>query len=178
METGGAEPLAVELALPGGRKAGARIEWDRGALLALSSADGTEAAESPWELRGEIAWDEVSALRVISAAFGEGSLLVLASLRPKASSGHDLEAVHGLAVHGADVEPLGEVLLSTEYDAAGLPRRIVAEIRTGAAPLRLAGDRAGEVRETGERITHEAVPMTFRLAGEEGRGLHERLLGK
>lgn len=171
-----ADQPAVELALPDRRGTGARIEWNPERVRSL--ADGDQAPESPWELRGEIAWEEVSALRVVSVALGDGSLLAIASLRPRGPDGHDVEVVRGIVIHGEEIEPLGEVLLSTEYDPAGLPRRIGAEIRSeaDAAPLRLAGDRDGEASATGEEVAHETVPMRFRLAGGEGRGLHERVL--
>ena len=72
---------------------------------------------------------------------------------------------------------LTEVLLSTEYDAAGLPARIGLELwaEPDSPPLRVAADREGEVAVSWDGARREAARMSFRLDGTGGIGEYELL---
>jgi hypothetical protein len=169
MET--ADPIILELETSPG--ASARIEWDPERLRALRSP---RIETGCWRLGGEPDWSAVSALRVISAAFEDGRLLALAAIRPAGAEGHGEESVGGVIVQpdGSRAE-LASALISAEYDAEGVPRRIGLELYTDPeeAPLRGAGDRLPERIERGNGS--HVVPMDFRLEGTPGTGLLERL---
>lgn len=150
-----ADELAVELG-------DLRVVWDADLLGALSG----EGAGSPWRLEGEPDWGAVAALRVISAAFADGSAIAVAALRPAGASGHDAETVAALLI-GPDGEPRAprEVLISTELGPGGEPRRLGLEIYEDedSAPVRVAADGARE--------------MSFRVDGTSGHGLYEVVTG-
>jgi hypothetical protein len=170
------EALPIVLEAPGGG-ALLRLAWDRGE--ARSRPRRSEAPEeSPWRLESEIDWDAVEGLRLISAVFEDGQALALATLRPRGTTGHDRDRVaHHLERAGAPIA-LTEALLSTEYDAGGLPRRIGVELwaEPGSPPLRLAGDRRGEVEvRDDDQVRREVARMSFRLDGAGGQGAYELL---
>jgi hypothetical protein len=147
---------------------GIALEWDLEALRALAGDD----PERPWRLDGEPGWEEVEALRVISAAFEDGRALALASLLAAGAAGHG-EALVGAALvdpEGAVAE-IAEALVSTEYDAEGRPRRLGLELypNPDSVPLRIAADRR---QAEGERVA-----LDLRLDGTAGRGLLETVGG-
>lgn len=170
-----AEAVSITLEVPGGG-APLRLTWDRGAAESPSvHADGPGG--SAWQVEGEIDWMAVEGLRLISAAFEDGQALALAALRPRGDAGHDRDRVaHHLEQSGEPVA-LTEALLSTEYDARGLPRRVGVELwaEPGSPPLRLAGDRRGEVEVRDNEVRHELARMSFRLEGAGGSGTYELL---
>jgi hypothetical protein len=163
----GAETLAVELGA--GRGRATRVEWNADALAALR--EGTEVSARAWRVEGEPAGE----LRVVAAALEDGTMLGVAALRPAGAAGHDAEEVAGIVSRpGADPAAASEVRLSTEYDAAGHPRRIGVELFTDpdAPPLRAAGDRheGSGADSSGDR---ELVSMEVRSEGHGGSGLYE-----
>ena len=149
---------------------GLAVRWDESKLAAPTATEGA----STWELDGAVDWERFDLLRVISAAFADGGALAIASLAPKGRAGHGDETVRALLTP-ADGESaaLAEALLSTEYDAAGVPRRIGLELyaEPDSAPRRVAADRI-EARAEGTRQT---VRMAFRMDGVSGTGLYELL---
>ena len=152
---------------------GARVEWAPDALRALAGAAEPAAA---WRLEGELDWDAIESLRVVSAAFEDGRLLAVVAVRPAGAAGHDQQHLRGVLIEPeGEVFELAEALLSTEYDAAGAPARIGLELYTDpdpdAVPLRVAADRERPGTETEPGRT--AIPMGFRLEGARGDGLLE-----
>jgi hypothetical protein len=166
----GDDAVELELGSPGGA---IRVSWELPAIRELAaSANG----EAPWSLAGEPSDGEL--LRVLSAAFEDGTALGLAALRPGSAAGHGDEDVAAfLARAGQEPQAILEPRLSTEYDAAGRVRRAGIElwIEEAGPPARGAGDRerALEVRRAG--LAGEAVRMGFRLDGVPGVALYELL---
>lgn len=167
-----AEVVGVELVSPGGEPL--RLEWDAGALDALRAP--LDEAKATWRLSGELDWDAVEALRVVSGRFEDGRTLAVGGLRPAGSEGHGGEVLAGLLDSSERLES-GAVLLSTEYGPDGLPRRVGLELRTGAdgVPLRVAADveRAETAVEGGVR--HVRAALKLRLDGTGGVGVYEIL---
>jgi hypothetical protein len=172
METPEQASIAVELTV-GGEPLWLR--WDPG--LPAPSGEGDDAAASPWNLDGEPDWERLDGVRLVSARFEDGRALALAAARPRGAKGHDEDQVVAKLV-GPDGEetPIDEALLSVEYDPDGEVRRLGVELWTesGSPPLRVAADRDAEV-DPGAPSARHAVPMTFRLDGGHGVGLHELL---
>ena len=152
---------------------GVRVRWDAGAVAAYASAE----PERAWSLEGSLT-PKHSALRVLSGATADGSILLLAAARPAETEAHDSELIGALLVEdGGNVVAMDEVLLSTEYTADGAVRRITLELyREGDDyPLRGGGDAAST--SAGERDGHraESATLRFRLDGSEGAALYEIL---
>ena len=132
--------LVLELAEAAGEPV--RIAWD---LDALGSVAERDAPGRPFELHG-VDPGHWELARVLSAAFADGRLLGIASLRPRDAAGHGEDATGGALVRDGEAAPLDEVLLSVEYGADREPRRLGLEIyeRADSLPLRIAGDRTRE----------------------------------
>jgi hypothetical protein len=164
------EAFAVEFETPEGERID--IGWDEAALAGLDAADGV-GATAPWLLDGELDWDEVELIRVLSARFDDGRLLGVAAIRPQGAEGHGDELVVSALV-GPDggVEPVSETLFSVEYDGDGNPRRAGLELYRGegSIPLRAAGE-ATTAESTAEgSLARTSAALRMRLAGTQGFG--------
>ncbi|CAN5455195.1 hypothetical protein BH10ACT11_BH10ACT11_05050 [soil metagenome] len=144
------------------------VHWDEDALEAISESDGSLAAR-PWHLHGEPPAG-ASAMRVLSARLDNGSLLLIAALRPEDADGHDAEQPSGLMLDGDGLRETYEVLLSTEYDRAGSPRRVSLEIypEEDSYPVRAAGDTVAVGSEESDGWRRDTAQLKFRLDGREG----------
>ena len=164
--------LAVELVSPAGEEL--RIEWDEAALAGLDpEAGGGEL----WRLAGELDWDEVESLRVLSGRLEDGRAVAIAALRPAGAAGHGEEAIAGAIVHDSGAEELTEVLLSTEYGPDSDVRRVGLELypEEDAMPLRVAGDAASAAAEAEGEVRRLRVTLRLRAAGTRGAGVFDVL---
>jgi hypothetical protein len=146
------------------------FEWNPDSLGHL---DGELGDPTPWQLEGELDWDEVDLIRVLSARFDDGRLLGLAALRPAGAAGHGEEiVVSALVDPEGRVEPVAETLLSVEYDGSGLPRRAGLELYRGegSIPLRVAGNATGSERDSQGQLERISTALSLRLTGAAGRG--------
>jgi hypothetical protein len=152
---------------------GLAIEWPLDALM--RSADAADPSAPPvWELAGELDWDEVESLRLITAAVGEAALAMVV-VRPAGASDHGGDGIAAAIARPNDAEGAQEAFLSSEYDEAGALRRLGVELwLSSGAGKRIAADRAGTgaESETGA-LRRQVTPLAVRLDGEQGRGLHE-----
>jgi hypothetical protein len=164
------EAFAVEFETPEGDRLD--IGWDSEALTRLDE-QAAAGPNTPWLLDGELDWDEVELIRVLSAKFDDGRLLGVAAIRPKGAEGHGDELVVSALVDAdGAVEPVSETLLSVEYDGAGKPRRAGLELYRGegSIPLRAAGD-ATAIETTGDgSLERTSAALRMRLAGAQGVG--------
>jgi hypothetical protein len=130
------------------------------------------SAPPAWRLDGELDWDEVELIRVLSARFEDGRLLGLVALRPAGSEGHGQEFVVSVLVNDGEATPVDESLLSVEYDGAGLPRRVGLELYRpeGGIPLRVAGEVTAANREPDGALQRTSAEVSLRLAGGPGAG--------
>jgi hypothetical protein len=151
------------------------FEWDETTLTQLTepAADG----KPEWTLAGEIDWDEIEAIRLLGGRFEDGRTLAVGAIRPAGADGHGDEIAIGALRDEEGPVPLEEVLISTEYDAAELPRRVGLELfREGEKiPLRVAGDvRNAASLEEGAVHRLRAI-LELRLDGTPGVGVYEIL---
>jgi hypothetical protein len=140
------------------------LRWDADALRSPAE----ERPERAWSLQGQLGG---GLLRVVSAAFADGTVLGLAALRPRGSDRHADEEVAGVLVgDDGEQEILHEPLLSTEYGPDGAPRRLGIEVIDPEAGIarRVAADRVA-----GEPSDSRLVRMRFRMHGVEGEGTYE-----
>ncbi len=157
-----AEGIAIELA------PGIRVAWDD-----LDQTRTDLAADEPfaqWSLHGELGSGH-TALKVLTASAGKGSLLLLAGARPDRADGHDAENPQAVLVSGSgELKAIEEALVSTQYSASGAIERVTVELypEDDDYPVRGAGDvrRASAADEGALRREH--AWLDFRLDGEVG----------
>jgi hypothetical protein len=168
-----AEAVAIEFETPGGEPL--RVEWQADALADASPE--TAHSSRAWRLEGELDWDQVEALRVLSAGLDDGRGLALAALRPAGAAGHGEELVAALLVADGVAEEVDEALLSTEYGPDGLPRRVGLELYRAedAIPLRMAADVTGSEVEREGGIADVRATLELRPEGTRGAGVYEIL---
>jgi hypothetical protein len=160
------EGVSVEFESPSAERL--RVDWPLDRLRNLEPS----GAETVWERAGELDWDEIDAVRVLSGRFEDGRLLAVAAVRPSGAQGHGDDAAFGVLVEGGEPESLAEVLISSEYAADGSLRRIGLELyrEQDGLPLRVAGDVTGASRHRDGGVDHEAVVLELR-AGGPGAGV-------
>jgi hypothetical protein len=162
------DAFAVEFSDPAGDRLG--FGWDPERLAKL---DGELGPQTPWLLDGELDWDEIEMIRVLSARFDDGRFLGVVALRPEGAEGHGEEVVAAAMVNSeGSVEPISETLLSIEYDGGGTPRRAGLELyrSEGSIPLRVAGDAGTIDRTTDAGLERQSAALRMRLAGSGGVG--------
>ncbi len=163
------EVVALEFTDPAGDPL--RIEWSAEALAALVAPQLD--AEPPWTLAGELDWDEVEGLRIVSARLGPDRLLAVGALRPKGAGGHGEEVVAGALGDALEFQQLDESLLSTEYGPDGAVRRIGLELYrdADALPIRIAGDVIASSSDRHGSVRRHTAAFELRSAGDEGIGV-------
>lgn len=167
------ELSAVELRPPAGEPVA--VEWDAAELAELRP--GLTAELRLWRLRDELDWGRVAALRVLSGRLADGRGLAIAALRPRPSAGHADDVCAGLIGSGPELEPLREVLFSTEYGPDGRPRRIGLELLAAGSelPLRVAGDAREVSAAARDALSRERVELELRISDSSGAGVLEIL---
>jgi hypothetical protein len=170
-----AEAVAVEFTDPAGDPL--RVEWRADLLAALDPASPPEAPV--WKLAGDLDWDEVETLRVLSGRLADGRLIAIAALRPVGADGHGDELRRGLIGPPDGLEALAESLLSTEHGADELPRRIGLELyrEPDGLPLRIAGEATASTTEERANVRRVSTVLVLRASGEDGTAVLD-LLGR
>lgn len=163
------DDLVFEFADPAGDSL--RISWDGEALANLDP--GARAESPPWALAGELDWDEIAALRMLSARLPDGRLIAIVALRPVAATGHGDEVMTGAVARADGFEGLEQTLLSTEYDAEGLPRRVGLELypEERGMPMRVAGEVTDTAVAEHGGVRRLSALLTLRSAGMAGVGV-------
>ena len=163
------EAVAIELTDPAGEPL--RIEWTTEALAALDPAASDQAPV--WRLGGELDWDEVEALRVVSGRLDDGRLLAIAAVRPVDARGHGEEVVAGVLGDSTGFDPLAEALLSTEYGSDGLPGRVGVELyrEGGELPVRIAADVTATAAGEQGGVRRTSAALALRASGSAGAGI-------
>ena len=168
-----ADTVSVEFESPSGDEV--RFEWE---LDALRDFDPAAADPPAWRLSGELDWDEVELVRVLTARFEDGRMLAVAALRPAGAAGHGEEGVAGALIDAdGGVEQLDEVLISTEADGAGVLQRVGLELYQPDAgmPMRVAGEPTARSSHVDGRLEHEHAALELRAHGVGGVGALELL---
>ena len=136
-----------------------------------------EELSSPWRLEGRLGTG-YTALRVLTAATREGSLLLVGAARPEGADGHDSEQPQAVLVsRSGDVKTFEEALVSTQYSASGAIERVGLELYAQGDdyPLRGAGDAIESgATEEGE-VRRDRARLDFRLDGKPGHATLEIL---
>ncbi|MQA73647.1 MAG: hypothetical protein GEU88_04735 [Solirubrobacterales bacterium] len=167
------EAVALEFQAPSGETV--EVEWRSDRLAELEPTVGP--GEPAWRLGGELDWDEVEALRAVSARLDDGRLLVLASLRPRGAAGNGEELTSGALGDDGGFQQLAETLLSVEYGADGEARRIGLELYPSAdsIPVRIAGDATAAASSHEGGVERRSTAFALRSAGAGGAAILDRL---
>jgi len=164
------EAVGIELTSPSGEPL--RVSWPLASLEPQRAGDPGE-----WRLEGELDWDEVDALRTLTARLPDGRALVLAAIRPAGAPGHGDEVIAALLVAKGAAAEASDPLLSVQLGPDGLPTRLGLELDAGgdALPLRIAADVTGASREREGELDHVRAALAVRLDSKGASGSYEVL---
>ena len=167
------EALGLEFESPTGDAL--RFEWQPAAFEGLDTS--AAPSEPVWTLGGELDWDEIGSVRVLSARLGDGRLLAVVALRPAGAEGHGDDLVAGAIGDGQSFAGVDQPLLSTEYDAAGQPRRVGLELYPGddGLALRVAADVTAATGSASGGVGRVTAALAVRSPGGEGAGVFDLL---
>lgn len=148
-----------------------RIAWSGEALAELDPA--AQDRQPAWQLGGELDWEAVEALRIVSARLGDERTVAVVALRPSAATGHGDEIVSGALGDDDGFDGLERTLLSTEYGPDGLPRRVGLELyrEDAGLPLRVAGEATATAISDEGDVRRLSAALELRCAGLAGVGV-------
>jgi hypothetical protein len=161
------EPTVIAVELAEGH-APIRLRWEPG------EDPEAAAADSQWRVESQPDWDRLEGIRTVSARFEDGRVLGVVSLRPRGAPGHGDDLVIARLVDpDGQVTSIEEALVSVQYDADGIPRRLGIELwpDPDSAALRVAADRKEDAEAQAGEGT--AVALAFRLDGTAGSGVYQ-----
>ncbi len=168
-----ADGLTLEFTDPSGDPL--RFDWQADALSAL---DPTGPGSEPvWRLGGELDWDEVETVRVLSGRLDDQRSLAIVALRLRGAAGHGDEVVAGALSDGVGFDQLAEILFSTEYAADGAPARVGLELYRdeAAIALRVAGDVVATAAAEQAGVRRVSAALELRSGGDAGAGVLDLL---
>ena len=121
------------------------------------------------------AWDELDALRSITAVFDPENAFLALARRPRGALGHDAEEVSAWLLSEGEVVDLTEARLSTVYDGNGRQRSAGLELWVAEQdfPLRGSGTVVAGTSLALEGLDVHAAAFRWRMDDREGAGAYE-----
>jgi hypothetical protein len=130
------------------------------------------------ETREPPPWDELDALRSVSALLDEEHAVLALARRPRDSRGHGDELVRAWLLEGGELVQVEDARISTVYDGDGRQRSAGLELWLPGEdfPRRGSGSAiAGSSLELDGLTVHVAV-FRWRVEGREGTGAYELMV--
>lgn len=127
------------------------------------------------ETQAPLAWDELDALRSVSAVFDRDHAFLAVARRPRGARGHGQEEVSAWLLHGGRPLPTEDARLSTVYDGEGRQRSAGLELWTAGEdfPRRLSGTAVAGSSLQLEGVDVHAAVFRWRMEDREGAGAYE-----
>ena len=123
-------------------------------------------------------WEELDALRSVSALVDENHALLAIARRPRGAVGHGKELVSARLLEDGTMREVSEARISTVYDGGGRQRSAGLELWLGDEEFPHRGSGlvvAGSSLELEEIEVHAAI-FRWRLDGREGIGAYELMV--
>jgi hypothetical protein len=120
-------------------------------------------------------WDELDALRTVSALVDDGNALLALAQRPRGAAGHGQELVHAALLKDGELLDVEEARISTVYDGDGRQRSAGLELWLPGEEFSHRGSGqviAGSSLELEAVRVHAAI-FRWRLDGRDGIGAYE-----
>ncbi len=127
------------------------------------------------ETRKPPAWDQLEALRSVSAVFDREHAFLATARRPRGAAGHDAEDVAAWLLHDGRSLTIEDARLSTVYDGAGRQRSAGFELWIAGEdfPRRISGTVAAGSSLQLEGVNVHAAIFRWRMEDREGAGAYE-----
>jgi hypothetical protein len=120
-------------------------------------------------------WEELDALRAVSALFDSDHAVLAVARRPRGAPGHGRELITAALLTGGELRSVEDARLSTVYDGDGRQRSAGMELWMPGEdfPRRLAGEVAGGTTLELPGLQVNASVFDWRMEGREGMGSYE-----
>lgn len=127
------------------------------------------------ETREPPVWDELDALRGLTALFDEENAVLALARRPRGAIGHGQEDVAAWLVSGGEARKVDDARISTVYDGDGRQRNAGLELWMHGEdfPRRLSGTAATGTTLSLEGLRVNAAVFSWRMEGRDGAGAYE-----
>ena len=121
------------------------------------------------------AWDELDALRSVSAVFDSDHAFLAVARRPRGAPGHGQEEVAAWLLHDGKPLPTEDARISTVYDGEGRQRSAGLELWIAGEdfPRRISGTVIAGSSLQLERVDVHAAIFRWRMEDREGTGAYE-----
>jgi hypothetical protein len=165
------EPLSEKAELGGVTARVCRVSGHVGATAVECLGTLSETVRPP-------AWEELDALRSLSALLDEAHAVLALSRRPRGARGHGEERVVAWLLEGGELLSVEDARVSTVYDGEGRQRSAGLELWLPGEefPRRGSGSAvAGSSLEL-EGLTVHAAIFRWRVEGREGVGAYELMV--
>jgi hypothetical protein len=128
----------------------------------------TETAKPP-------SWDELDALRGITALFDEENAVLALARRPRGALGHGQEEIVAWLLAGGEARRVDDARISTVYDGDGRQRNAGLELWMPGEdfPRRASGTAAAGTTLSLEGLRVNAAVFSWKMEGRDGAGAYE-----
>ena len=121
------------------------------------------------------AWEQLDALRAVTALFDEENAVLALGRRPRGALGHGQEDVVAWLVTGGEARRVEDARISTVYDGDGRQRTAGLELWLPGEdfPRRASGTAASGTTLSLEGLRVNAAVFSWRMEGRDGAGAYE-----
>lgn len=161
-------PLWESLAFDGASTRMCRVKGSVGSVKVDCLGTATETQEAPH-------WEELDALRGVSALFDPEHAVLAVALRPRGTAGHGQEKVTAWLVAAGEQRAVEDARISTVYDSEGRQRSAGLELWLPGEdfPRRASGTAVAGTTLALEGLRVNAAVFSWRMEGRDGAGAYE-----
>ena len=162
------DPVSEPLDLGGATTRLCRVRGSVGAAKVDCLGTATETVTAP-------AWDELDALRGVSALFDGEHAVVAVARRPRGVLGHGDERVIAWLLAGGEAKQVEDARISTVYDGEGRQRNAGLELWLPGEdfPRRASGTAVAGTTLALDGLRVNAAVFSWRMEGRDGAGAYE-----
>jgi hypothetical protein len=162
------EPVSGALDLDGASVRLCRVSGSVGEAKVDCLGTATETVSAP-------EWDELDALRGVSALFDGSHAVMALARRPRGARGHGEERVVAWLVEGEDAKQVEDARISTVYDGEGRQRTAGLELWLPGEdfPRRASGSAVAGTTLALDGLRVNAAVFSWRMEGRDGAGAYE-----
>ncbi|HET8673629.1 MAG TPA: hypothetical protein VFL87_08340 [Thermoleophilaceae bacterium] len=162
------DPLCDGLQLDGASTRLCRVRGSVGSAQIECLGTATETSAAP-------RWDELDALRGVSALFDEEHAVLALARRPRGAIGHGQEQVVAWLLAAGEARRVEDARISTVYDGDGRQRNAGLELWMPGEdfPRRASGTAVAGTSLSLEGLRVNAAVFSWRMEGRDGAGAYE-----
>ena len=161
-------PVSEPLQFDGANARVCRVTGSVGSAQVDCLGTATETVKPP-------RWDELDALRALSALFDDQHAVLAIARRPRGALGHGQEKVEAWLLSDGELRKVEDARISTVYDADGRQRDAGLELWMPGEdfPRRASGTAVAGTTITLEGLRVNAAVFSWQMEGRHGAGAYE-----